>query len=234
MRLYLKVHRQHALIDVANAAVLLSLKQLYRLNAVQIKNGDFMAFSLWSNEEMTIEASSPFNLTFNGQGTHEFMLFFGSPDRTEVARAKSGGDIMIMPANQLKHWQPSKYYRDGDIIEPRTANGLMYKCTQAGTSGKDEPNWDTSLLGRENNSGTAKFLNYGNKFIQADVQLALAKQKLDSSVGGAAVSLGEQILGGSPIALYFRVTNRYSRVRSDASDPCIFLATNELTVTKEL
>lgn len=193
-----------------------------------------MAFSLWSNEEMTIEASSPFNLTFNGQGTHEFMLYFGSPDRSEVAKAKDGGEIMIMPANQLEQWEPNKYYREGDIIEPRTANGLMYKCTQAGTSGKDEPNWDTRLLGRENNSGTAKFLNYGNKFIQADVQIALAKQKLNSTVGGAAVSLGEEILGGSPIALYFRVTNRYSRVRSDASDPCIFLATNELTVTKEL
>lgn len=191
-------------------------------------------FSLWQNAEMTIEASSPLNLNFNGTGTSEFMFYFGSPDRSETARAADGGEIYIMPVSVLKKWTPNTYYADGDIIEPLTSNGLMYRCTQSGTTGSTEPVWDTSTLGRENISGSAHFLNYGNKFVPADIQIATHRQKLDEATGGSAVRLGEEILGGVPIALYFRVTNHYPKVRSDASDPCIFIATNHLNVTKEI
>ena len=42
----------------------------------------------------------------------------------------------------------------GSVVKPSTANGLHFKCIQAGTTGGTEPIWDTTI-GNPTNDGTA-------------------------------------------------------------------------------
>lgn len=41
-------------------------------------------------------------------------------------------------------WAASTAYSEGDFVEPTTANGFIYRCTTAGTSGSTEPTWPTT------------------------------------------------------------------------------------------
>src|SRR3954463_10741507 len=36
-------------------------------------------------------------------------------------------------------WQPARPYGVGDLVSPTVANGFVYRCTVAGTSGPGEP-----------------------------------------------------------------------------------------------
>ncbi|MEA3432061.1 MAG: hypothetical protein U9R01_05215 [candidate division WOR-3 bacterium] len=42
-------------------------------------------------------------------------------------------------------WAASTAYSLGDYVRPTTANGYVYKCTTAGTSGAAEPTWPTTI-----------------------------------------------------------------------------------------
>jgi len=49
--------------------------------------------------------------------------------------------------NQFKAWTASTTYKIDEIVVPTTANNYYYTCTQAGTSGNDEPtDWTTSSV----------------------------------------------------------------------------------------
>ena len=42
-------------------------------------------------------------------------------------------------------WSASTAYAAGDFVAPLTANGRIFECVVAGTSGGSEPTWDTTL-----------------------------------------------------------------------------------------
>ena len=46
--------------------------------------------------------------------------------------------------NAAPAWTASTAYAVGDRVEPSVANGLIYECTVAGTSGTAEPTWPTT------------------------------------------------------------------------------------------
>ena len=53
-------------------------------------------------------------------------------------------------------WVANHAYKVGQRVRPRTANGFVYECTAAGTSGATEPAWPT-VSGNTVASGTATF-----------------------------------------------------------------------------
>ncbi|PIT48529.1 hypothetical protein [Snodgrassella alvi] len=190
-------------------------------------------FTFWLDPEMTSEATSPYPILYNGTGSVDVVLYYGSNDPQETIVSLTDAPITLTPISMLEKWTPAKYYKLGDIIEPTVSNGLMYKCAEPGTSGDGEPDWGTGRVGSAVNSGTAQFINYGAKFVPSDVRLALSRSGLDEAESGAGISLGQSMRGGAPIAVYLRITNRFIDVRSDSTDPCIFIGTNKVRLSKK-
>lgn len=184
-----------------------------------------MAFTLYTDSNMTHEAASPYPIDFNGTGTNDFVLYFGSPYTHETLTPKTG-EIMLIPFSRLKAWQPEQNYSFGQIIEPPVANGYMYQCVQAGQTGKTEPVWGIAV-NKQCTSGSARFTNLGAKFKAADLKLSLTQQGLETAIGGAALGLGNQLQGGKAIPVYIRVSNSDKSARSDRSDPCISIRLSE-------
>lgn len=190
-------------------------------------------FTFWLDPEMTSEATSPYPVTYNGTGSVDIVLYYGSNDAQETVVSVTDAPITLTPVSMLEKWKPRKYYKAGEIIEPTVSNGFMYKCTTPGTSGDGEPEWGAGHVGTTINSGTAQFTHYGAKFVPSDVRLALNRAGLDKADDGSGVSLGKSLQGGSPIAIYMRLTNRFTDVRNDSTDPCIYIGTNKLRFSKQ-
>ncbi|WP_370387378.1 hypothetical protein [Snodgrassella alvi] len=187
-----------------------------------------MAFTLYTDAKMTTEASSPYQLDFNGVGVSDFKLFFGSPYVYETLKPKSDQQIMLIPASRLKKWQAGGTYGFGNIVEPTVANGCMYQCLGSGQAGSNEPAWSTDY-GSECTSGGLVFVNLGAKFQPTDIRLALKQSDLGSAVSGEALAIGTELKGGTAIPVYIRVTNSNNAVRTDRTDPCISIRLNATT-----
>ena len=188
-------------------------------------------FTFWANPEMTAEVTSPYPIVYNGTGSVDIVMYYGSNDADEILTSATSEPITLMPINKLEKWESARYYKVGDIIEPVIANGQMYKCTIPGTSGHTEPEWQTKPAAVIS-SGTAQFISYGAKFVCSDVKMALSRTGLDTADAGGSISLGQSMRGGAPIAIYIRITNRFNNLRSDTTDPCISIGTNKVILTK--
>ena len=187
-----------------------------------------MSFSLYTDEQMTSEAVSPYQLDFNGTGKNEFRLYFGSPYSYETLRPKSDRQIMLIPASRLKKWQPDSGYGFGNIVEPTVANGCMYKVIGNGRTSSNEPAWSTEP-DSQCSSGGVVFINIGAKFQPEDIRLSLTQSGLDKAEPGAFLPLGGQLQGGKAIPVFIRITNSDNTPRSDRSDPCISIRLNATT-----
>jgi hypothetical protein len=70
---------------------------------------------------------------------------------------------LLAQAKRFNFWTTATGVAVGDVIQPTTANGHRYVCTEAGTTGATEPTWPTSrdgLIG----DGTATFQEVGPAF----------------------------------------------------------------------
>jgi hypothetical protein len=54
----------------------------------------------------------------------------------------------------------STAYSVGQVVRPASANGYLYRCVVAGTSGGSAPSWST-VPGRETSDGTVVWVNIG-------------------------------------------------------------------------
>jgi hypothetical protein len=189
-----------------------------------------MPFILYTDAQMTMEAVSPYQLNFNGAGKNDFQLFFGSPHPNETLKPKSDQQIMLVPASRLKKWEPNRVYSFGNIVEPVVSNGYMYQCLDNAQTGNNEPAWGRER-GSKCSSGSTIFINLGEKFQPANVQLSLTQAGLETAGAGGALELGTQLQGGRAIPIFIRVTNPSNSVRSDRSDPCISIMLNA-TITE--
>lgn len=189
-----------------------------------------MPFMLYTDAKMTVEVSNPYQMNFNGTGDCDVLLFFGSPDASEILRPKTDQKIMLIPSSRLKKWQPNLAFGVGSIIEPVTPNGCMYQSVNNVATGSNEPAWSQEQ-GSKCSSGGAIFVNLGAKFQPADVSLSLTADGLNSANGGQALALGAELQGGRAMPIYMRVSNHNGGVRSDRSDPCISIRLNATTTT---
>lgn len=61
-------------------------------------------------------------------------------------------------------WQASTAYAVGDIVRPTSANGHLYMCIIAGTSGGSEPTWDTTP-GQDTTDNTVTWDEMGRAYV---------------------------------------------------------------------
>lgn len=75
-------------------------------------------------------------------------------------------------------WQKNKAYGLNNVVSPITANGYTYLCTTAGTSGNNQPVWNT-VLGGTTVDGTVQWRTQPgmNQYQQSDEQIEYAHQR---------------------------------------------------------
>jgi hypothetical protein len=73
-------------------------------------------------------------------------------------------DAYLPPPARLK-WKNATHYNLNEKILSSDPNGVIYKCTQAGTSGATEPAFDDTL-GVEYNDNTVKWVSVKNKTVK--------------------------------------------------------------------
>jgi len=64
-------------------------------------------------------------------------------------------------------WGATTAYDVGDLVRPGSANGYIYRCIIAGTSGGSEPTW-TTTVGRDLTDNTATWENVGTQYVKLD------------------------------------------------------------------
>ena len=129
------------------------------------------------------------------------------------------GDCMagscVVPSNVMSiaqdfggpRWAPSRAQAVGDWTVPVIWNGLIYRCTKAGTTGTKEPMWPTGS-GATVSDGAAVWTMYG-----AHPRVQLSNLTLTGPIGAApqnAVGSEITVQGQRPALLLRHITSPYS------------------------
>ncbi len=168
----------------------------------------------------------------------DFTLYFGSTNSTRRLEANSNpgvDQITLTPTDALEDWDTATAYALGDLVEPTTPNGLVYKCTTAGTSHASvEPTWPTVGIGSTVADGTCVWTLQGDRHELTEITLALDSGDLGTNTPGDPLDIGTQLDGGTgnAIPIYIRVTNAVTTVRNNTDDPELTVNINEVVETE--
>lgn len=196
-----------------------------------------LSFKLYTDSGLTTPLGTLKTYTHNtdlSDNPQDLTVYFGSTDSTVQLQANSNpgvDDIVLTPTDTLEDWEVATGYSLGDLIEPTTPNGLVYKCTTAGTShAATEPTWPTVGIGSTVSDNTVVWTLMGDRHELTEIKLALDSGDLGAATPGDPLNLGNTILGGVAEALpiYIRITNAVTTVRNNTPDPELALYLNEV------
>jgi hypothetical protein len=166
-------------------------------------------FFTWNESGMT----TLFDGTISTDTNDDFVVYFGSNDSTRKVQAQSDpgvDNITLTPDHAYSLWADlASYVNLGTNVRTSTNLGYYFECTTAGTKhATTEPTWSTAP--NENDTivdGTVTWTNRGTIHEPTEIKLATTAVGLDSATGGAALSLGTSLSGGSAQAIYIRLTD---------------------------
>lgn len=200
-----------------------------------------LSFKLYTDTGLTTPFGGTYQLTHNtslSDNPQDFVLYFGSADATRQLEANSNpgvDNITLTPTDQLDDWATATAYSLGDLVEPTTPNGKVYKCTTAGTShASTEPTWPTASIGSTVSDGTVVWTLQGARHLVTEIKLASTNGGLAAATAGAALSLGTTVLGGTGNyeEVHIRVTNAVTTVRNNTGHPELSIDINEVVETE--
>lgn len=199
-----------------------------------------LSFKFYTDSGLTSVFSNLYQLVHKtdlSDNPQDFQLWFGSnATGTQLQAVSSPGvtQISLTPSDIEGKWTAgATVWILGQIIEPSTSNGFIYKCTTAGTGAAvTEPIWPTSINSTVVD-GTAVWTCYAAKHNATEIKLAATAGGLPSATGGAAMNLGTTILSGSANAVQvnIRVTNLVTTVNSNIGYPQLGLVINAVQET---
>lgn len=198
-------------------------------------------FDLFTNSDLSTAFTGTLTLTHYtdlSDNPQDGVLYLGSlnSDRKLEADSSPGVDnITLTPTDGIDDWVVATSYVVGDRVEPTTPNGYVYKCTTAGTShASTEPTWPTTGIGSSTVSdGTAVWTLLSARHEITEVKLATTSGGLAAATGGAALSLGTVINGGSvnAVEIHYRITNAVTNVADNTGYAAITLNLNTVLET---
>lgn len=171
------------------------------------------------------------DLSDNPQDT---VLYLGSTNSNRKLQANSNpgtDNITVTPTDGIADWQASTAYTLGQRVAPNT---YVYEVTTAGTSDSGEPTWPTTGIGSSTvTDGTVVWTLLSKRHEITEIKLATTSGGLSGATGGAALSLGTVINGGSGnyAEIHIRVTNAVTNVSDSTGYAEITLDTNTLLET---
>lgn len=200
-----------------------------------------LTFKLYTDSGLTTPFSGTYQLTHNtdlSDNPQDFTLYFGSEETGRILEATSNpgvDDITLTPTDTLDDWAVATAYALGDLVEPTTPNGKVYKCTTAGTShATTQPTWPTVGVGTTVADNTVVWTFVGNRHEITEITLALAAIDLGTNVPGDPLVIGTTIDSevANAVPVYIRITNAVTTIRNNASHAEIAVYINEVVETE--
>lgn len=200
-----------------------------------------LSFKLYLEDTLTTEFSGLYqlvHLTDLSDNPQDFQLWLGSLETGRQLQANSSpgvDQITLTPTDTLDDWVAATAYSVGNMVEPTTPNGFVYRVTIGGTSHASiEPTWPTVGIGTTVTDGTVTWELVGARHEITEIKLALTSGGLAGATGGAALDLGDTILSGAvnAVEVNIRITNAVTTVYSDTGYPEIALFINEVVETE--
>lgn len=182
------------------------------------------SFKLYTDSGLTTEYGGVATLTHQtdlSDNPQDIQLWLGSTNSAVKLQANSNpgvDNINLTPAFLLSVWQASTAYVVADRRVPTVQNGYVYavkSITGGGTTGASEPTWPTAIGSTVvDNEVTWECLSKDHD--TTEIKLATTVAGLTSATGGAALSLGTEILGGSvnAVEVNIRIENSVDVVAS--------------------
>lgn len=200
-----------------------------------------LSFKFYTDSGLTSAFSNLYQLVHQtnlSDNPQDFTLYFGSnATATKLQATSSPGvaQITLTPADIEGVWASgSTVWILGQIIEPTSSNGFIYRCTTAGTgAASTEPTWPTSINSTVID-GTAVWTCYAVKHPATEIKLAATGGSgLTAATGGAAFNLGTTIQSGvaNAVPVHIRVTNTVTTVNSNTGYPQLGLNINAVQET---
>jgi hypothetical protein len=193
------------------------------------------SFNLYTDATLLSPFSGVYTLvhqTSLSDNPQDFVLYLGSVlEERQLQAAASPGvtDISLTPTDILPHWTAATSYIVGDKVQPVSGNGFVYKCTVAGTShATTEPTWPVVTIGTTVVDNTCTWALLSAHHAITEIKLALSSGALGAATPGAALALGDTVLGGeaSNIPIYIRVTNAVTTVSNNTGNEEIGIVIN--------
>lgn len=202
---------------------------------------DDLSFKLYLEDTLSTEFVGLYqlvHLTDLSDNPQDFQLWLGSLEVGRQLQANSSpgvDDITLTPTDTMAEWQTAHAYTVGNMRQPTTPNGYVYRVTIAGTSHASiEPTWPTVGIGSTVTDGTVTWALVGAMHPITEIKLALTSGGLAGATGGAALNLGDTILSevANAVEVNIRVTNTVTTVYSDTGYAEIGLFINEVVETE--
>lgn len=158
-----------------------------------------------------------------------FTLYWGSTATAHTLQTQTSpgtNQITLTPANISAVWQSTYAYTLGNLIQPVSANGWVYKCTTAGTSAGSAPTFPLSV-GSTVTDGSVVWTNYMPYHPATEIQVSLTAPAT-SATAGASINLGTTLTSGvaNAIPVYIAITNNVANVCDTTGYPQIGLNIN--------
>ncbi len=183
-------------------------------------------FGLWNDSDCTIAFSGTLgviNYTDLSDNPQDFLLYLGSPasDRALQATSNPGvDDITLTPTDITPDWEATTSYTLGQMVQPTTPNGFVYKCVSAGVSDSGEPTWPIVGLGSTVVDDSVMWSLYAVHHPVTEIKLALSSIDLDSATGGASLAVAPNVdsLAANAVEIHIRLTNTITTVSNNTGN----------------
>ena len=121
-----------------------------------------------------LKAALVLNTYSLNQDTNEFFDTHVNADETSGSGYTDGGEVVtgaavsVIDDSSVSVWTGSTQYEIGDLVRPVAANGYVYRCVVASTSGGSEPSWGT-IIGQDTDDISVRWDNVGTSFVRFDI-----------------------------------------------------------------
>ena len=165
------------------------------------------------------------------------VIYFGSPySYLKLQTTVNAGvaSVEIFPVINLRQIERSTEYTValGGCNDYTIGNGYTYRLITAGTTAGTAPAYSTTL-GDTVTDGSAVFRCVAAAHKTTEVKLALIEADLQNAIAGAGVQLGATVNGGSPIPIYYQITDSVNTVFDDTRCPQLCFAVNDCTESQK-
>lgn len=189
-------------------------------------------FRFWRETTMDNQA---FTLSFSRDlaetnTSKKGVVYFGSPlEIIKLQTTVNAGvdNVLIYPALTLSSPERNKVYNLGgcnDFI----VNGYVFRLKTGGTTAAQMPPYSTNL-GDTINDGTAQFQCVSKAHSVNELRLALSEDGLQSAQWGQPLSLGNTVLGGAEIAVYYEFLDSVDNPFNSTNCEQLCISINECT-----
>lgn len=191
-------------------------------------------FQFWQDEEMT-QSLDFLSFSRDLSQTNESkkgVAYFGCKQtylKLQTTANAGVDNVLIYPALTLTAPERKTDYSLSQTgCNDFVVNGFVFRLKTAGKTAAAMPAYNTEL-GATVNDGTVQFQCVSKAHTASEIRLSLSEDGLNNAVWGQPLSLGNTVLGGAEIAVYYEVLDSVDNPFNDTPCPQLCISINECT-----